>query len=58
MCIIVSIPILKAFSKSISEIVSNKVMVNKDITNIIIVKKYLLISALLVFELVNETLFK
>ena len=56
--IIVSVPILNAFSKSIPEIVSNRVMVNKEITNIIIVKKYLLISSFLIFTLDNEILFK
>ena len=36
----------------------DKVIVNNETIKIIIVKKYLLISALLVFDLVNETLFK
>ena len=55
---IVRIPILKAFSNSISEIVSNNVIENNEIIKIIIVKKYLIISSLLVFKLVNEILFK
>ena len=56
--IIVSIPILKAFSNSISEIVKSKVTENKEIIKINIVKKYLLISVLFVFELLKEILFK
>ena len=56
--IIVSIPILKAFSNSISEIVKSNVTENKEIIKIIIVKKYLFISFLFVLELLKEILFK
>ena len=54
----VRIPSLKAVSKSKSEIVNNKVIANKEIIKIIIVKKYLFISALTVFASIKETLFK
>ena len=56
--IIVSIPILKAFSKLISVKESNNVTINKEITKITIDKKYLLISVILVVELLREILFK
>ena len=56
--IIVSIPILKAFSKLISVKESNNVTINKEITKITIDKKYLLISVILVVELLKEILFK
>ena len=56
--IIVSIPSLKAFSNSISEIVKSNVTENKEIIKIIIVKKYLFISVLFVLELLKEILFK
>ena len=56
--IIVSIPSLKAFSNSISEYVNSKVIEKSEIIKIIIVKKYLFISSLLVLVLVRETLFK
>ena len=56
--IIVSIPILNAFSNSISEIVKNNVTTNNEITKIKIDKKYLFISYLFVLELINEILFK
>ena len=45
-------------AKSILEIVSNKHNENKEIIKTIIVKKYLLISELFVFESNKETLFE
>ena len=48
------IPSLNELSKSMLEIVSNKVIENNEIIKIIIVKKYLLISALNILYLLKK----
>tara|TARA_B100001750_G_C15110603_1_gene399956 strand:+ start:210 stop:377 length:168 start_codon:yes stop_codon:yes gene_type:complete len=53
----VRIPSLKELSKSLLEIVNNKVIENNEIIKIIIVRKYLLISDLIVLESDKCTLF-
>jgi hypothetical protein len=54
----VRIPSLNELSKSMLEIVSNKVIENNEIIKMIIVKKYLLISVLNMFLPIEENLFK
>ena len=56
--IIASIPNLKATSKSKLEIVNNMVIRNKDITKIIIPKKYLLMSFISALILLRDNLFE
>ena len=56
--IIVKTPSLKAFSKSIPDTVNKIEIANKDAINIKIVKKYLFVSVLFVFDERKETLFK
>tara|TARA_B100000929_G_scaffold184016_1_gene145737 strand:- start:179 stop:370 length:192 start_codon:yes stop_codon:yes gene_type:complete len=56
--IMVRIPSLNELSKSMLEIVSNKVIENNEIIKIIIVKKYLLISVLNILLSIKVTLFK
>ena len=52
----VRIPSLKELSKSLLEIVNSKVIENNEIIKIIIVRKYLLISDLIVLESDKYTL--
>tara|TARA_B100000886_G_C20041972_1_gene334156 strand:+ start:161 stop:349 length:189 start_codon:yes stop_codon:yes gene_type:complete len=54
--IIVRIPNLKDVSKLIFEIVSRKVIINKEIKNINIAKKYLLISEFFALILFKDSL--
>tara|TARA_B100000029_G_scaffold8448_1_gene8978 strand:- start:321 stop:485 length:165 start_codon:yes stop_codon:yes gene_type:complete len=54
----VRIPSLNDVSKSKSEIVNSNEIINNEIIKIIIARKYLLMSDLIVFESNNETLFK
>ena len=56
--IIVKTPSLKAFSKSIPDTVRRIEILNKDVINIKIVKKYLLVSDLFVLADRRDTLFK
>ena len=56
--IIVNTPSLNAFSKSIPDTVSKIEIQNKDVINIKIVKKYLFVSDLFVFDERRDTLFK
>jgi len=56
--IIVKIPSLKDVSKSKLETVSNIVIKNKENINIIITKKYLLISLILALTLFRDNLFE
>ena len=56
--IIVNTPSLNAFSKSIPDNVSKIEILNKDVINIKIVKKYLFVSDLFVFDERRDTLFK
>tara|TARA_B100000700_G_scaffold48272_1_gene50940 strand:+ start:373 stop:546 length:174 start_codon:yes stop_codon:yes gene_type:complete len=53
----VRIPSLKEFSNLIPKNVKNKVIENKEIIKIKIVKKYLLMSDFLVLELNKKNLF-
>tara|TARA_Y100000741_G_scaffold153891_1_gene116258 strand:+ start:491 stop:673 length:183 start_codon:yes stop_codon:yes gene_type:complete len=56
--IIVKIPSLKDDSKSKFETVNNIDIKNKEIINIIIAKKYLLISLILTLVLFKDNLFE
>ena len=54
----VRIPRVNELSKSMFEIVNNKVIENKEIIKITIVKKYLFISDLFVSVPIKDILFK